>query len=60
MTIGMLKRDFKEIAGYDIPYAHFGFKSLEHYLRSIPDTVQVCYIIYSVLSLLCELSHIII
>lgn len=41
MTIGNLQRDFKEMTGEDIPYSHMGYKSLEHYLCSIPDTVHV-------------------
>lgn len=41
MTVEMLQKDFKNMMGDDIPYIRMGFKSLEHYLSSIPDTVRV-------------------
>jgi hypothetical protein len=40
-TVAQLCCDFVEIVGYKIPFQSLGFNSVEDYLRSIPDTVQV-------------------
>nr|CAI5868623.1 unnamed protein product [Callosobruchus analis] len=41
ITISQLNRDYKNIIGEEIPYHKLGYNSLEHFLKSVPDTVQV-------------------
>lgn len=40
-TIAQLCKDFREIEGRPMPFREIGFNSVEDFLRSIPDTVQV-------------------
>ncbi|EEZ98350.2 tudor domain-containing protein 5 isoform X2 [Tribolium castaneum] len=40
-SIAQLCDDFRNIVGYPIPIDKLGFKSVEAYLKSIPDTVKV-------------------
>ncbi|XP_018575854.1 uncharacterized protein LOC108914515, partial [Anoplophora glabripennis] len=41
VTIQQLSKDYKNTIGEPVPYQKLGYNSLEHFLRSIPDTVQV-------------------
>ncbi|XP_011202110.3 tudor domain-containing protein 5 [Bactrocera dorsalis] len=41
ITIDELNRDYRNIEGQRIPYHKLGFQTLESFLRSIPDTVNV-------------------
>lgn len=36
-----LEKDYKNTIGEPIPYHKLGYNSLEHFLRSIPETVVV-------------------
>lgn len=36
-----LEKDYKNTIGEPIPYHKLGYNSLEHFLRSIPETVLV-------------------
>lgn len=42
VTIQQLNKDYRNTIGEPVPYQKLGYNSLEHLLRSIPDTVQVC------------------
>lgn len=41
ITIDELNLDYRSIEGQRIPYQKLGFQTLESFLRSIPDTVNV-------------------
>lgn len=41
ITIENLIFDYKNTIGCDIPFQQLGYNSLEHFLKSIPDTVVV-------------------
>ncbi|KAF7282570.1 hypothetical protein GWI33_002360 [Rhynchophorus ferrugineus] len=41
LNVGKVKRDFKELVGYELPYKAFNNRSLEEYLRTIPDVCRV-------------------
>lgn len=41
ITMQELDKDYRNTIGEAIPYQKLGYNSLEHFLRSIPDTVQV-------------------
>ncbi|KAG5877268.1 hypothetical protein JTB14_009764 [Gonioctena quinquepunctata] len=41
MTIQQLSKDYRNLIGEPIPYQRLGFNSLEHFLRSITDTVRL-------------------
>ncbi|SPP74652.1 uncharacterized protein LOC117592125 [Drosophila guanche] len=41
MSLMQLSRDYREMVGADVPYHQLGYKDLEHFLRSLPDIVQV-------------------
>nr|XP_023021210.1 tudor domain-containing protein 7A [Leptinotarsa decemlineata] len=41
VTMQQLNRDYRDTIGEPIPYQKFGFNSLEHFLRSIPEIVQI-------------------
>ncbi|XP_011192994.1 uncharacterized protein LOC105218853 isoform X2 [Zeugodacus cucurbitae] len=41
ITIDELNRDYRSTEGQQIPYQKLGFQTLESFLRSIPDTVNV-------------------
>ncbi|KAJ8920361.1 hypothetical protein NQ315_005225 [Exocentrus adspersus] len=41
VTMMQLNKDYRNTIGEAIPYQKLGYNSLEHFLRSIPDTVQV-------------------
>ncbi|XP_037082492.1 predicted GPI-anchored protein 58 [Pollicipes pollicipes] len=41
LSLRELKRDFQTLVGYAIPFRDNGFRSLEDYLRSIPDVVRL-------------------
>ncbi|XP_034651673.1 uncharacterized protein LOC117890729 isoform X2 [Drosophila subobscura] len=41
MSLLQLNRDYREMVGADVPYHQLGYKDLEHFLRSLPDIVQV-------------------
>ncbi|XP_043246094.1 tudor domain-containing protein 7A-like [Amphibalanus amphitrite] len=41
LTLRELKRDFQTLVGYPIPFRDSGHRSLEDYLRSIPDVVRL-------------------
>lgn len=41
VTIERLKRDYANEEGCPVPYNKLGFKDIESFLRSIPDTVVV-------------------
>lgn len=41
LTVIELIRDYKSIAGDNIPFRNFGYRSLYEFLLSIPDTVRV-------------------
>ncbi|BFG04627.1 uncharacterized protein DMAD_03547 [Drosophila madeirensis] len=41
MSLLQLNRDYREMVGTDVPYHQLGYKDLEHFLRSLPDIVQV-------------------
>lgn len=42
LNLQQLSKDYKTFDGSDIPYRRLGYSSLLDFLRSIPDTVQVC------------------
>ncbi|XP_017767949.1 PREDICTED: tudor domain-containing protein 5 isoform X3 [Nicrophorus vespilloides] len=41
IDIRVMAKEFFDTIGHEIPYKQFGFKSLELYLKSIPDVVSV-------------------
>ncbi|XP_056641482.1 tudor domain-containing protein 5 [Diorhabda sublineata] len=41
MTVRQVSIDYQNTIGESIPYTKFGYTSLEQFLRSIPDTVQL-------------------
>ncbi|XP_034105308.2 uncharacterized protein LOC117568626 [Drosophila albomicans] len=41
MTVEQLKRDYINVDGVPLPFSKLGFKDVESFLRSIPDTVSV-------------------
>ncbi|VEN60639.1 unnamed protein product, partial [Callosobruchus maculatus] len=41
MTMSQLNKDYRNMLGEEIPYAKLGYNSLEHFLKSVPDTVHV-------------------
>ncbi|CAH2015142.1 unnamed protein product [Acanthoscelides obtectus] len=41
MTINQLSKDYRNMLGEEIPYHKLGYNSMEHFLKSISDTVQV-------------------
>ncbi|CAG9856743.1 unnamed protein product [Phyllotreta striolata] len=41
MTIRQLNAEYYTLVGYNIPYKQMGYHTLEDFLHSIPDTVQV-------------------
>lgn len=44
MSITQLNMDYYTIEGHLIPYGQLGFNSLEHFLRSIPDTIKLVHV----------------
>ncbi|XP_054736982.1 tudor domain-containing protein 5 isoform X1 [Anastrepha obliqua] len=42
ITIDALNRDFRSTEGSSIPYKKLGFQTLELFLRSISDTIEIC------------------
>lgn len=51
MNISKLNRDYNEEIGERIPYQKFGYGSLEQFLRSMPDVLEVIYNILTLFSL---------
>ncbi|XP_058445624.1 tudor domain-containing protein 5 [Malaya genurostris] len=41
LTVRALASDFKKMEGFDLPYARFGFPSVDSFLQSLTDTVMV-------------------
>ncbi|CAH1998114.1 unnamed protein product [Acanthoscelides obtectus] len=41
MTINQLSKDYRNMVGEEIPYDKLGYNSMENFLKSISDTVQV-------------------
>ncbi|XP_075167228.1 tejas isoform X2 [Haematobia irritans] len=41
ITIDQLNRDYRDVEGQDIPYKKLGYRTLEQFLRQIPDTLLV-------------------
>lgn len=41
MTVEQLKRDYANEEGSIVPFMKLGFRDIESFLRSIPDTIMV-------------------
>lgn len=41
MTVEQLKRDYANEEGSSVPFIKLGFRDIESFLRSIPDTIKV-------------------
>ncbi|XP_050508484.1 uncharacterized protein LOC126885747 [Diabrotica virgifera virgifera] len=41
LTVDRLCKEYRDILGENIPFHKYGYNSVEHFLRDIPDTVQL-------------------
>ncbi|KAK9880650.1 hypothetical protein WA026_011889 [Henosepilachna vigintioctopunctata] len=41
VTVCSLKKDYYDVEGRDIPFKELGYNSLQHFLHSIPDVLQI-------------------
>lgn len=46
MTIGRLEKDYIKMSGKPIPFTEQGFNSLENFLKSMTDTLQVFFFFF--------------